>query len=573
MTATRKLHLVLCWHMHQPDYRNALTGRFELPWTYLHATKDYTDMAWHLEQHPGMSCVVNFVPSLVEQLEDYTRQFETGVVLDPLLALLIRETLEGLGEAERQDAMTSCFRCNYSKMIEPFPSYLRLYQTYTRLQEDSLALTGYLSSQFLGDLLVWYHLAWIGESVRRSDPLVQRLMAQGNGYTNEDRTALFHCIGSLVAGLLPRFRALQERGQVELSATPHHHPIIPLMLDFASAREALPAIDLPQATTYPGGRERAHAQVESGMAQHVRYFGRSPLGLWPAEGSVSAAALDVMVASGCRWVATGENVLANSLSRTGALPERPEYLYRPYRYATPHGSLLCYFRDDALSDRIGFEYAKWHSRDAVADFMQNLERLHEASDPSRDMVVTVVLDGENAWEYYPYNGFYFLSSLYEALSDHPFIVPDTFSGCSARLLEKQEEPPVLETLVAGSWVYGTFSTWIGNPEKNAAWDILVEAKKTYDEAVASGQLNAAEYRQATRQLSICEGSDWFWWFGDYNAAESVRSFDRLYRLNIANLYHLLKRSVPSEVHQPLSMGSEAPDAGGAMRRGSEGGAP
>ena len=556
--------------MHQPDYRNALTGRFELPWTYLHATKDYTDMAWHLEQRPGMACVVNFVPSLVEQLEDYARQFESGTLRDPLLALLGQDSLEGLEEILRQDTLAACFRCNYSKMIEPFPAYLRLYQTYTRLREDDPALTAYLSAQFLGDLLVWYHLAWIGESVRRSDPLVQRLMAQGSGFTAEDRKALFRCIGTLLSGLLPRYRALQERGQVELSATPHTHPILPLLLDFTSAREALPDAPLPQAHAYPGGRERALAQVESGIAQHVRYFGQAPLGLWPAEGSVSSGALDVMAACGCGWVATGENVLANSLSRSGGpVPARGDYLYRPYRYGTPHGSLLCYFRDDALSDRIGFEYAKWHSRDAVGDFVQALERVFESTNPATDPVVTVVLDGENAWEYYPYNGYYFLSALYEALADHPFIVPDTFSGCAQRLREKQEDAPALETLVAGSWVYGTFSTWIGNPEKNAAWDLLVEAKKRYDEALASGRLNATEREQATRQLGICEGSDWFWWFGDYNAAESVRSFDRLYRLNLANLYHLLKLPVPAAIHQPLSVGSEAAQAGGAMRRSSE----
>ncbi|MDE2131148.1 MAG: glycoside hydrolase [Betaproteobacteria bacterium] len=570
MTATRKLHLVLCWHMHQPDYRNALDGRFELPWTYLHATKDYTDMAWHLEHSPGMACVVNFAPSLVDQLEDYTQQFATGTVRDPLLALLHTESLEGLEETVRQEAMAACFRCNYSKMIEPFPSYLRLYQAYTRLKEDDPRFTVYLSSQFLCDLLVWYHLAWIGESVRRTDLLIQHLMAQGSGFTTQDRHALFRRIGELVAGILPRYRALQERGQVELSATPHHHPILPLMIDFASAREALPDVTLPSAAAYPGGRERAEAQVASGISRHAHVFGKPPLGLWPAEGSVSAAALDVMAAYGCTWIATGENVLANSLSRNRVpLPERSEYLYQPYRYATSHGDMLCFFRDDALSDRIGFEYAKWHSRDAVNDFVQNLERLYQGTRADVDPVVSIILDGENAWEYYPYNGYYFLSALYEALADHPFIVPGTFSACAARHPQQHETPAALETLVAGSWVYGTFSTWIGNSDKNAAWDLLVEAKRRYDEAVAQGRLNEAEYVQATRQLSICEGSDWFWWFGDYNAADSVRAFDRLYRLNLANLYHLLKLPVPAAVHQPLSVGSQAADAGGAMRRGSE----
>ncbi len=137
------------------------------------------------------------------------------------------------------------------------------------------------------------------------------------------------------------------------------------------------------------------------------------------------------------------------------------------------------------------------------------------------------------------------------------------------MAELAAPPARLEELVAGSWVYGTFSTWIGNDEKNAAWDLLVGAKESYDRVVAEGRLNAVEHAQATRQLSICEGSDWFWWFGDYNAAESVQSFDRLYRLNLTNLYHLLKLPVPLALAQPLSQGSQAADAGGAMRRAAE----
>jgi hypothetical protein len=71
------LSLVFCWHFHQPDYRDA-DGRYQLPWAYLHAMKDYADMAAHLEAAPNMHCVVNFVPTLVEQLDDYARQFAQG---------------------------------------------------------------------------------------------------------------------------------------------------------------------------------------------------------------------------------------------------------------------------------------------------------------------------------------------------------------------------------------------------------------------------------------------------------------------------------------------------------------
>jgi len=554
--------------MHQPDYRNSLDGRFELPWTYLHAIKDYTDMAWHLEQHPDVACVINFVPSLVEQLEDYCNQFKTGAVRDPLLSLLSRDTLEDLTAEDRHLIFSACYRSNFSKMIEPFPAYHRLYQTFTALTEQDPALQQYLSHQYLADLLVWYHLAWMGESVRRDNELVQRLMKQGCLYADADRRALYELIGELIRQIIPRYRALQHDARIELSTTPFYHPILPLLLDFASAREAIPEIVLPSAREYPGGLQRAQEQVRHGLDRHMHYFGQRARGVWPAEGGVSGPALEVLASQGCQWTATGESVLFNSLSRerNDSLPDRSAYLYHPYHYRTAQGKLTCFFRDDHLSDKIGFEYATWDSHDAVSDFVNALEGIYAATDDASDPVVSIILDGENAWEYYPYNGYYFLSNLYQALQEHPFIVTTTFSECAS---DDKVVAQALDGIVAGSWVYGTFSTWIGNPDKNTAWDLLVEAKRHYDRVVASGQLTPDEHQQATRQLSICEGSDWFWWFGDYNMAESVQSFDRLYRLNLRNLYALLHLQVPEALMQPVSMGSNKTDAGGAMRRATE----
>ncbi len=568
MMPLKKLRLVLCWHMHQPDYRNSLNGQFELPWTYLHAIKDYTDMAWHLEQHPDVACVVNFVPSLVEQLEDYCNQFKTGSMRDPLLHLLAKKELGLITVDERQLILTACFRSNNSKMIEPFPAYHRLYLTYSSLTEQEASLEQYLSPQFLGDLLVWYHLAWMGESVRRTYNLVQRLMKQGNLYTYEDRKALSDLIGELIKQLIPRYRALQETARIELSTTPFYHPMLPLLLDFGTAREAMPEITLPSTQKYPGGYQRAQAQMADGLAHHLGCFGQRARGVWPSEGGVSAVTLDILASQGCEWTASGENVLVNSLSHGTGKPatERSAYLYQPYRYATGNGEILCFFRDDRLSDKIGFEYATWDSQDAVSDFINTLEGIYAAADSISDPVVTIILDGENAWEHYPYNGYYFHSKLYQALQDHPFIVTTTFSECVDNL---KTTAPKLNTLVSGSWVYGTFSTWIGSPDKNAAWDLLVDAKKNYDQVIAEGQLTPDEQRQATRQLSICEGSDWFWWFGDYNAAKSVQSFDHLFRLNLSNLYHLLQLPAPNALLDPISAGSNLVDAGGTMRRASE----
>jgi len=570
-----KLHLILCWHMHQPDYRNRVTGEFELPWTYLHAIKDYTDMAWHFEQHPGMRAVVNFVPSLLDQLEDYNSQFQTGKMRDPLLEMLTIEDLHGLTVDQRRIILDRCFNSNHQNMISPFPSYKRLHDMFSMLQEMSDLQAGYLSVQYLGDLLVWYHLAWIGESVRRNNELIPRLMAKGYLFSFEDRKQLFDLIGRLIADIIPRYRKLQEDGRIEVSTTPHYHPIMPLLMDFASAREAMPEIALPQTEKYPGGMERSAAHTASAVENYQRHFGRRPRGMWPGEGGISLAAAGVLAAHDCGWTASGEAVLYNSLRRIHGsnMPNRLSYLYRPYRCTTEKGVISCFFRDDRLSDKIGFEYTKWHGRDAVADFIHELEEIRRHSDPGEEPVVSVILDGENCWEHYPYNGYYFLSGLYEALQHHPFIHPSTFDECLRGISGEAEEgkaivvePGQLPVVVAGSWVYGTFSTWIGMAEKNHAWDLLCAAKTSYDRVIDSGRLSDEERALATQQLGICEGSDWFWWFGDYNPGVSVRSFDRLYRINLENLYHLLKLPAPAELQHPISAGGGNAEGGGTMRR-------
>lgn len=569
----KPLDLVFLWHMHQPDYRDSVDGEFLLPWVYLHAMKDYTDMAYHLEQHPGMKAVVNFVPVLLDQIEDYAQQFTSGRIRDPLLRLLGRESLDGLDKSERDLILQSCFRSDHQKMVEPYRAYKRLYDLFKMLEQEGDAALGYLSAQYLSDLLMWYHLVWCGESVRREHDVVIHLMSKDEGFDYDDRKRLFDLIGQLIAGIIPRYRALAERGQVEISATPHYHPLAPLLLDLHSARESVPDSSLPHSLRYPGGRARVQAHLTSAIDSHRARFGVAPQGIWPAEGAVSTELLEVLEEQGCRWVASGEGVLGNTLRGTeyAGLP-RAQYLYRPYHLTGGAGSVHCFFRDDRLSDLIGFEYSRWFGKDAALHFVAQLDAIAQEAPDGETPVVSVILDGENAWEYYPYNGYHFLNDLYSALAEHAEIRPTTYrdyldkrEADGATGLVKEGE---LSRVVAGSWVYGTFSTWIGSPDKNRAWDLLCVAKQSYDLVIASGRLNEAEQRAAERQLSSCESSDWFWWFGDYNPSLAVESFDRLYRHNLMRLYQLLKLPVPPILNLPISRGNAEAESGGAMRRSS-----
>jgi len=551
------LELVLLWHMHQPDYRDPASGEFLFPWVYLHALKDYADMAWHLEQRRGIRATVNLVPVLLDQIEDYARQFEQGELRDPLLRLLVHPDPDRMSPAERELALESCFRNNHARMVEPFPAYRALYEMHLQSERCGQVGRGYLSGQYLADLLTWYHLGWTGESVRRESALVVELMTKGSGFTAAERRSLFDLIGRVVRTVVPRYRALAQSGQIELTATPYHHPLAPLLLDLASARESEPNAALPKERIYPGGRTRVSCHIESALQSHRQRFGAAPQGMWPAEGALSKPLVNMLVAAGCRWSASSQAVLENSLrAQGGAVEDRNEYLYRPY----DSNALMLLFRDDRLSDLIGFEYAKWHGKDASEHFVAELEAIARAAPKGQTPLVSVMLDGENAWEYYPYNGYFFLQDLYTALESHAAIRTRLPQEC----LERPKAS--LPNIVAGSWVYGTLSTWIGSPEKNRAWDLLCAAKRSFDLVSASNRLSAEEMERAGRQLMVCESSDWFWWFGDYNPAHAVNAFDRLYRRNLTELYRLLKLQPPGELAQPISVGGGHPEVGGAMRR-------
>lgn len=566
MPAKQTLKVVLCWHMHQPEYRDS-QHEFQLPWTYLHAIKDYVDMAAHLEAQPDARAVVNFAPILIEQIEDYVAQVGAWLkdgtpIRDPLLAALAGPVLPQHAEG-RMLIAEACLKANQQHMIDPNPVFDNLTATVRWMDRYSHAID-YVSDQFLADLLVWYHLAWLGESVRRTDTRVQRLMEQGTHYTIHDRRVLVELIGELLGSVFERYRKLARQGRVELSMTPYGHPIMPLLLDLHSAREALPEVPLPEGfDEYPGGHERVLWHLRRGSEVFERAFSVRPTGCWPSEGGVSAGTLALLKQAGFQWTASGESVLANSLKKSGSrLDGKKNWLYHPYRFG--EDGIQCFFRDDNLSDAIGFKYSNWHGDDAAANFVHTLEEIADRQDGA-PKVVSVILDGENAWEYYPANGYFFLSRLYQLLSEHPQIEMTTFSD----VISDKVKPRPLSKVVAGSWVYGTFSTWIGDKDKNRGWEMLAEAKETFDRVVESGRLEGSALEAARTQLGICEGSDWCWWFGDYNPATSVNDFDRLYRLHLASLYMLLQESPPEYLGHAFSFGGGEPASGGTMRRGQE----
>ncbi|MDQ5768251.1 glycoside hydrolase family 57 protein [Thiothrix subterranea] len=570
--ANGQLNVVLCWHMHQPWYRNGLDGEYRLPWVYLHGIKDYSDMAAHLEKHSRMRSVVNFAPVLLEQIDDYAQQLSAFLskgtpIQDKLLNLLAGVEAVPADTAARAELIAECQRCHAPTMIHTHAPFQRLFKMIGATDESGVGSKHfrcslvYLSDQYFLDLLTWYHLAWLGQSLQDL-PVIQRLLQQGSEFSAADRRDLLGVIRDCLANLIPRYRKLAEAGRVELSMTPYMHPIVPLLNNFNNLRCSLPDAPVPQTTYYPDGEARSRWHLQQGIDVFQRYFGMKPQGVWLSEGGISEDAVSLLDELGIRWTASGEGVWRNSCRLSGYDGEdehSKRSLFMPYQQVD--SKVRVFFRDDGLSDLIGFKYSTWHARDAVADFVQHLENIavflnHNAS----NQVVSIILDGENAWEYYPKNGAYFLDALYAALSSSDQIKMVTFAEAS------NLPTRTLPAICAGSWVYGSFSTWIGSPDKNRGWDYLAAAKVAFDEVMAAGTLDTQQQALASRQLGICEGSDWFWWFGDYNPADSVRDFERLFRQQLHKLYEMLGVDAPAYLDKPMSQGGAGAENAGTMRR-------
>ena len=573
MDSKNAVNFVLCWHMHQPWYQQGIDGDYKLPWVYLHAIKDYEDMVAHLEAHPKMHVVVNFAPVLLEQLDDYATQLENWldkgqVMKDPLLNLLAGAKPIPESPLERYQLLCDCQRANAEKMIDPYPAFKSLLKPFKFMFPDGscaeldTVCMQYLNSQYFVDVLVWYHLAWLGHSLKQTQTS-KELIEKANLFDETDRRALLQLIYDCIKSLIPRYRKLAESGQIELSMTPYGHPIIPLLNDMGNMICAQPDAPTPACVVYPDGEERSRWHIQQGIECFEHYFGLRPQGIWLSEGAISDDAVALVEEFDFKWTASGEGVWRNSIQLSEHDPEKvhsKRALFHPHVLKGYKPKL--FFRDDGLSDLIGFEYSKMNSVDAANDLVQHLVNIADfLGDSANRHVVSIILDGENAWEYYPHNGYYFLDHLYKTLSEHHLVAATTFSA-----LTDKTKTHELESLCAGSWVYGSFSTWIGEPDKNRAWDRLVEAKQAYDKVLRKGKLTKKAVEKATRQLAICEGSDWFWWFGEVNSSESVNDFDQLFRAQLKNLYQLLKLQIPDNLDEPLSMGGGSAENAGTMLR-------
>ena len=541
------IYLAIIWHQHQPVYfKDPETGVYAKPWVRLHAAKDYVDMAAILQQYPDVKATFNLTPSLIRQIDDLAAG-ATDVYWD-----YTNIPAEELTDAQKQFILDRFFDTN-RKIIARFPRYQELLD---KRDGSDTALTDFTAGDYR-DLQLLFNLAWTDPDWLAEEPLAA-LVDQGEGFTEEDKAVVLAEHLRLVNEVIPIHREMQESGQIEVTMTPFAHPILPLLVNSDLALKAMPDATLPSPAFVWG--QDAVAQVERGVALYQDHFEQAPRGMWPSEGSVAEEMISMVNASGIQWMASSEGVLAHSLNSDSFTRDGNETvveadrLYRPYNVQGRNGGpVAILFRDLIISDKVGFTYSGLPGEAAADDFMQRIHNICgrlQAEGAEGPHLVSVILDGENAWEHYDNDGKAFLHSLYDQLSNEPSIVTVTPS----EFLAFAPEPTRLGRLWAGSWINSDFATWIGEEEENKAWDLLRETRltlQTYITGRNRDSVTPEQLEDAFVQMYIAEGSDWFWWYGADQDSGDDGSFDAQFRNTLKQVYTALGAEPPSILDVPI----------------------
>ena len=506
-----EVSLAFFWHQHQPYYPDDVGGENPMPWVRLHGTKDYWGMAMLLKEVPELHATINLVPSLLQQLLAYTDggHQDTHQRVSHLPP-------DGLSEDDLYYLLDNFFMVHPDQMIRPYPRYHELYKKRGLGVDSAERARKRFSKKELIDLQCWSNLVWIHPLAFEHDAELAEFRNKGRNWTEAEKQWLLDKQMELLKQVVPLHRELLDRGQLELTTTPFYHPILPLLWDKRLARRAMPNVMLPK--HLEGYAEDAREHLRRAVEFHEKLFGQKPRGMWPSEGSVCQGIIPAIAEAGIQWIGTDEEILSCStdgwVSRDGnGYLRNPEMLYRPWRVDEQGKTLQIVFRDHAMSDQIGFHYQRYAPEQAVGDFIGKLEAIGNATGGNaghRPTLVSIILDGENCWEYYPNAGVEFLRGVYRRVVQHPKITPVRVGDYLARYPATDK----LGHLFPGSWIQHNFGIWIGHPECNRAWDAVYETRQWLLGMTARKSKPADKVAQAWEELYIAEGSDWFWWFGD-----------------------------------------------------------
>jgi alpha-amylase/alpha-mannosidase (GH57 family) len=545
----RPVHLVVLWHMHQPQYRDPENGRYVLPWTRLHALKDYWGMVEVLREFPNFHATFNVVPSLGMQLEEYA----SCSFKEPWFTLAFKNADE-LTREDKAEILARAFQVNHERLMSRWPRFVELFE-WSRPAGGAQAIVSFTPRDWR-DLQLLSQLAWMEETWFETDDVVSQLATKGKDFTEKDKAALRKKQLEFFGLVLPAYTDAAQRGQIEISTTPFYHPILPLICDSDIARVANPATPLPRrAYRRP---EDARDQLQMARAYHERVFGSKPRGVWPSEGSVSDQALTIAAEEGFEWFGTDEGVLGRTLNvgffRDGnGIPANADRLYKPWRVQLGSKSIAGLFRDHHLSDLVGFVYSRMDAKEAAADLHNRMRHLAQNVQGAGPITICLFLDGENAWEYYPGNGRAFLREFYGRIQGDQ----DFRALTASEAIAAAGEIPTTTGIFPASWINANFDVWIGHAEDVAAWELLWDAREAYARAFESRKQNRPDaptetaLKDARESLLVAEGSDWCWWFGPEHSTANDAEFDALYRKHLSAVYLMLGQVAPEELAKPI----------------------
>ena len=516
--------LSFLWHLHQPSYRTA-DGVSHAPWAMMHAGGAYRTLASAIADTGGRGQVLNIVPTLLEQLMAY----RDNTVEDPVVEALVTPSGD-LSDDQRELVVSWGFHVT-ARQMKRYPRLAELARR-RRLTNGRSRLSAAFGPGDLRDLQVLFIVAQAGEQAWRDERL-SALLTKGRGFSPSDHDAATAWLEAQPGELIDLWQGLTKLPDVEISTSPYAHPIMPLLADTRIVVESWaphPAPDVPR-FKHP---EDAVWQLEQAL-EFMRSQSLDAVGCWPPEGSVSTEAVAIYADAGIEWLVTDEGILERSLGR----PLRPNgaataELYRPWTLAD--SSPVLFFRDRTLSDAIGFTYGRWDDEARAARALVDELRTLGRSLPDEATIV-LALDGENPWLHYPDGGGNFLRELMGALSTAgDELQPETLAAVAG-----SSRPSILENLHPGSWINGIFATWIGHPEKTAAWSLLAEVRDAIEETG----------KRRPPSLLVAEASDWFWWLGDDNPTELAPLYDQIFRHHLTDACRQVGIEPPPGVEQPL----------------------
>jgi alpha-amylase/alpha-mannosidase (GH57 family) len=520
-------------------YKDPITGVYTMPWVRLHSIKGYYDMIYLLEEFPEAKMTFNIVPSLITQINDYA----DGRARDLFWDRSMKPASE-LSFEEKKFILDNFFMCNWGTMIQPHNRYYEILKKrgMRQLTEDEIshAARAFSTQEYL-DLQVWFNLTWFGYKAVEKNKTLSELIKKDKNFTEDEKRYVLESQIRIIKGLLPLYKKFQDNGQVELTTSPFYHPILPLVYDSDIAKRCMPWARLPDRFHYP---EDAEEQIRRGIELYKETFGRNPSGMWPSEGSVAPELIPYFQKEGIKWIATDEAILLNSIGSD----KKGELLYQPYTARFRDSEVNMVFRDKGLADLIGFTYSKNTPERSKDDFIGHLRCIHEYfSGSNEDHIVSIILDGENAWEYYPDGGRGFLSSIYKELSNN-----NNFK--TARIgeyIEGHKPVRAIENLFTGSWINNNFKIWIGADEDNKGWEYIRLTRRFLTERLKDNKLSKEKAAAAWEEIYAAEGSDWFWWYGDDFSSDNDAEFDRLFRAHLEKVYRILDAEPPEYLKLPI----------------------